>query len=745
MGFVQELRRRNVIRVAAAYAVVAWIVIEAGSVLMPTFGAPDWAFQIYVIVVIGGFLISLVFAWIFELTPEGLKLERDVDRSTSTVVQTGRRLDFAIIVLLVIALAISLTLNVTGMREPERAANRLSIAVLPFSSLSSNPDNRLFADGVHEDLLTRLANISSLKVISRTSVMEYRDTKRNLRQIGGELGVGTVVEGSVQRSGDSVRINAQLIDAETDEHIWAKTYDRQLSAQNIFDIQSEISEEIAGALETTLTEQDKEELDEIPTQNLAAYNLYMKGRANLYERTLEKTVLAREQFEQAIELDPQYAEAYAGLADALQLLFINHNSLQMNEAFGSAKEALHKALEIDPELADAYASLGLAHTNMWMQTRTGSGNLDAATAFRKAIQLNPNHARAIMWFASLRTAEGKYDEAIELYKSSLELDPLARVPYANLPGLYAQKGHHEEALELWLKALEIHPDWPSVYEHIANHLQRLGRLDEGIAWAIKTRELSSDPLDGLNIIAAYLEFGDKQKAESVMLSLRIGPDHPFFHFGPPILDLFMGNYPESLAAFDAAIATSNEVHPSMLDFASDAALLAGDYDTAKRFTLQRFPALADLDGVGIDQFNLAEVIKLAYLSQQMGSNEVADNVLVAALPVARNAPRLGHFGHGIRDVQILALQGKSGEALDVLQQAIDQGFRGSLSFEGWVLSQDPYLQAIRGHPRFKAMQAQIADYNAVMRENVRRAEHNDSWDELRARAATEPSLLVDSS
>ena len=258
--FVSELKRRNVFRVAAAYAVVAWILIEAGSVLMPTFGAPDWAFQIYVIVVIGGFLIALLFAWIFEVTPEGVKLERDIDRSASVTTQTGRKLDFAIIVLLLVALAISVTLNVTGIREPEPAANRLSIAVLPFSSLSADSDNELFADGIHDDLLTKLANISALKVISRTSVMEYRNTTKNLREIGGELGVGTVLEGAVQRAGDSVRINAQLIDAETDEHIWAKTYDRQLSAQNIFAIQSEISEAIASALEATLTEEDRNEL-----------------------------------------------------------------------------------------------------------------------------------------------------------------------------------------------------------------------------------------------------------------------------------------------------------------------------------------------------------------------------------------------------------------------------------------------------------------------------------------------------
>ena len=249
--FFEELKRRNVLRVAAAYGVVAWIIIEAGSVLLPTFGASESTFQTYVLVVLVGFLAALILSWIFEVTPEGVKLEKNVDRSESVTYQTGRKLNFAIIGLLIIALGISITLNITGVRISP-TGDRLSIAVLPFESRSADADNENFADGIHDDLLTRLANISALKVISRTSVMEYRDSTKNIRQIAKELGVGTVLEGAVQRDGDNVRINAQLIDAATDKHLWAKTYDRQLSVQNIFAIQSDISEEIAIAtLETT--------------------------------------------------------------------------------------------------------------------------------------------------------------------------------------------------------------------------------------------------------------------------------------------------------------------------------------------------------------------------------------------------------------------------------------------------------------------------------------------------------------
>ncbi|MCP5091536.1 MAG: hypothetical protein GY949_11500, partial [Gammaproteobacteria bacterium] len=449
-SFVSELKRRNVLRVAAAYAVIAWIIIEAGSVLLPTFGASESAFQIYVVVVVAGFLMSLVLAWVFEFTPEGVKLEKNVDRTESITPKTGRRLDFTIIALLVIALGVSVTLNVTGMRDadvqPLAAVDRLSIAVLPFTSRSSDPENQLFADGIHDDLLTRLANIGALKVISRTSVIAYRDTTKNLREIGEELGVGTVLEGAVQRVGDSVRINAQLIDASTDEHIWAKSYDRQLSAVNLFKIQSEISEEITQALQATLTDDEQLRLAKIPTNSLAAYNLYSQGRDNLYKRRLDTLLKAREQFEAAIALDPDYAEAYAGLADSVLLLLNNHQAISLNEAFDVAETSLDKALSLNPDLADAHASLGLLKHKMWEETRTGPGLEEAEAFFVSALELNPNNATAFMWFASVRGTQRRIEEAIGLYHDSLRVDPLGKIPYANLPRLYALRGQNDDAL-----------------------------------------------------------------------------------------------------------------------------------------------------------------------------------------------------------------------------------------------------------------------------------------------------------
>lgn len=250
-AFVNELKQRNVLRLAAAYALVAWILIEAGSVLLPTFGAPDWLFKTYVVAVIVGFVVALVIAWVFEITPDGIRLEKNVDRAAYRPA-SSRRLNIAIIGLLAIALIVSISFNVTEIGQQRQAASpspdRPSIAVLPFTSRSSDSENQYFTDGIHDDLLTRLSNIESLRVISRTSVLEYRDTTKKLPQIGKELDVATIVEGAVQRSGNQVRITVQLIDAQTDEHIWAHTYDREMTMANVFKIQSEISAQIANSL-----------------------------------------------------------------------------------------------------------------------------------------------------------------------------------------------------------------------------------------------------------------------------------------------------------------------------------------------------------------------------------------------------------------------------------------------------------------------------------------------------------------
>ncbi len=733
-SFVSELRRRNVLRVAAAYAVVAWIIIEAGSVLLPTFGASESAFQIYVIVVVAGFVASLVLAWVFELTPEGVKLEKNVDRSESITPQTGRKLNFIIIALLIIALGISVSLNVTGMRDaqvaPLATADRLSIAVLPFTSRSTDPDNELFADGIHDDLLTRLANIAALKVISRTSMMEYRDTTKNLRQVGEELGVGTVLEGAVQRVGDNVRISAQLIDASTDEHIWAKSYDRQLSTANLFAIQSEISAEITRALRATLTDEEQLRLATIPTNSLAAYNLYTQGRDNLYKRRLDTLLKAREQFEAAIALDPDYADAYAGLADSVLLLLNNHQAISPDEAFDVAGTSLDNALSLNPDLADAHASLGLLKHKKWEENRTGAGLEEAEASFVSALELNPNNASAYMWFASMRGTQQRIEEAIELFHQSLRVDPLGKIPYANLPGLYAQRGQNDEALDLYVKAVEIHPEWPTAYQNLAQHLQGLGRMDEAVAWGMKGQELSTDPVGGASMVGAYTEFGDYDKVAEIFAGVT--PGHPMYEVGLGMEKAYQGDFAGAVEIIENTIEGVEHPRQFQLSLIAAFAVFAGDFDKARKYAELHDPEFAADADPKVDAFNVANLIRYAFILQNLGENQRADTLLATALNVVRTLPRIGIAGHGIRDVQILALQGKTLEALAAFRDAIDEGFRGTVSSNGWPLAVDPYLNSLRDQPAFQAMVSELDDAVTAMRQRLAQVEQSGNWDELRA-------------
>lgn len=269
-----ELKQRNVVRVAVAYAIVSWLILQLTDVLVPLLSLPEWVGGFVFLLLVIGFLLALLLSWAYELTPEGIKREGAVDRSESSTPVAGRKLDFFIIAALSLALVFVVIDQYVLEESPPTAEvfeNLRSIAVLPFDNRSAEQENAaFFADGIHDELLTRLAKIADLKVISRTSVMEYRDTTKNMRQIGAELGVGSILEGGVQRAGDRVRINVQLIDAQTDKHLWADTYERELNTTNIFSIQSEISIAIAKALRATLTPDEQERLVAVPTGSMQA-------------------------------------------------------------------------------------------------------------------------------------------------------------------------------------------------------------------------------------------------------------------------------------------------------------------------------------------------------------------------------------------------------------------------------------------------------------------------------------------
>lgn len=741
-SFIVELKRRNVLKSGAAYALVSWILIEAGSVLLPTFGAPEWFFKVYVLLIIAGFLLALVLSWVFQWTPEGVQLQLDVDRAKLASPESSNKLIYSIIGLLAVALTISVTLNITGLRNTDPVAvlseRDSSIAVLPFENRSIDPEHSLFADGIHDNLLTALANIRALKVISRTSVLKYRNTTRNLQEIAGELGVETVLEGSVQRAGDNVRVNVQLIDAQTDEHIWAKIYDRELTAKNIFQIQSEISAEITNALRTQLTPEEQGRMSAIPTENLEAYSLWVAGRNNVDKRRLDTLQAARAQYQDAIDLDPNFSLAYSGLADSILLLMTNHQAIPKPEAIQLAKQALDTALALDDKNADAYASLGLLKMQMGQGHRDDPESAEAEAAFRKAIELSPNHAAAYSWFARLKNIQEDWLGAAELYKKSLIFDPLARTPRLNLALLFAQMGRNDEALAEWLEGVRINPEWPTAYDRVAGHLAGLGRLDEAYAWALKSLEFSTDPLAAQSLVGVLVQFGETEQASALLDDLP--DDHVLFPIVDGFQKLFVRDYREAIVSWEKVIESGFEGSGEFLsEPLSDVAVLVGDYPKSLYYALDLDPDLPDPE-FEVTTNNAHNALKYAYLLLQGYPGSVRAAILLDEVMGAVEAiPRLGVSGHGIRDVQVLALQGKTEEALVRLRQAFDEGFRGSWGYNYWSLGEDPYLESIRDTDEFRAIEADIQSAVEVMQRRVEVALTNGDIETIRLSTARNPT------
>ena len=323
MSFFSDLKRRNVIRTALAYVVAAWLLIEVMEIITGVFEAPVWVMKVFISVLALGIVPAMIFSWLYEITPDGIK--REMTDHPEHTAGTARKLDIAVLVMLTIAIGLFVQQRFSGESprisptgETPVTQGPPMVAVLPFASVSLEGDSDFFATGVHDDLLTQLAKMESMRVISRTSVLEYRDVKRNLREIGVALGADIILEGGVQTAGDRIRINAQLIDARTDEHLWAETYDRELSPANIFDVQREIARAIASALNTTLTVQDNEQLTMIPTENMAAYRAYRRAMdiRNSHAGWGPEYVSA---LEEAVALDPAFVRAWAELVGVLAL------------------------------------------------------------------------------------------------------------------------------------------------------------------------------------------------------------------------------------------------------------------------------------------------------------------------------------------------------------------------------------------------------------------------------------------
>jgi TolB-like protein/Flp pilus assembly protein TadD len=689
MGLVSELRRRNVLRMLVLYVVTAWLIMQVAEVLIDLANLPDWVGTTTLWLLAIGFPIALIFSWFYEVTPEGISLEKNVARGESITHVTGRRLDFLVISLLCAAV-ILFAYDKWWIGPPLEQ----SIAVLPFENTSPDKDSADFlAIGIQDDLVTRLSKIADLKVISRTSTERYRDTKKTARNIGRELGVSKVLQGAVQRAGDQIRVNVQLIDAVMDEHLWAATYDRDLTAENVFAIQSEIVEAIIQELKSTLTPEETLQLATMPTRNFDAYTAYLNGRNLADIESVESLDAAIVHFKMAIELDGNFALAYVGLADTYLTLAANFlGGLSTDESNALAEPPLIQALALDSSLGEAHATLGLL--------RQQQGNLQAAEqAYQEAISLRPNYPRVFRLYGRLRWRQGRSEEAMELLQTALSLDPFSVPINFDVGRLYDESGHFEEALERYLQVVEIEPDHAFAYVYIAAiHYLVFGRADESLIWYQKAAENDalSPSLQAAQALA-YLELGDAVSAkEWVDRGVELGPRT----FWPVWSSLLYNSYTGDDAAAQADARILLEVYPlnsGGLRLLRNADIAAGRYEVARSRYARAFRELTEPEVPEVTTDNYRAAVDLALVLMRLDEQERANDLLEGSLKVIAKLPRLGVNGYYITDVQIFALQQRRQRALDALRQAIEDGWR----FLAWYhLEQDPNMDAIRGEPEF---------------------------------------------
>ena len=510
-NFFAELKRRNVYKVAIAYAVVAWLLMQVATQVFPFLEIPNWAIRLVIMVIAIGFPIALVIAWAFELTPEGIKRAEDVDLTKSTTRRTSHKLLWITAVVAIVAAALFVGGRFNLFRSKRAAATAVtsdkSIAVLPFENLSHDPDNAYFADGIQEEILTRLAKIADLKVISRTSTQRFKSTPDNLLEIARQLGVANILEGSVQRSADQVRVNVQLIKAATDTHLWADTFDRKVT--DVFAVESEIAKAVADTLQAKLSGAEQSAIAARPTENSEAHELYLKGRYFFGKRTVDDFKRAIDYFNQAIAKDPNYAPAYAGLADSYALL-PQWSTESAGEDLPKAKAAADKALALDSNLAEAHVSRGLLFADADLNLK------GAKEEFERAIALNPNYANAHYFLGfTVLTPLGQFDQAIAELKRAVELDPFSAVINFNLGFCYYYARRYPEAVVQARKAAELGPSFFGPHALLGLVHEVSGQREQAITEYQRAYDLSrhsgSEATYTLPVVIYALK-GDRAKA-----------------------------------------------------------------------------------------------------------------------------------------------------------------------------------------------------------------------------------------
>jgi TolB-like protein/Tfp pilus assembly protein PilF len=700
-GLFEELKRRNVFKVGTAYVVLAWLLAQITDVFLEPFGAPDWVIKTILLVLVAGFPLALFFAWAFEMTPEGIKKEKDVDRNESITHETGQKLNLAIIFILVLALGYfafdKFVLDVERDAELVRATEDIaaaaeakpgqkSIAVLPFVNMSEDTSNEYFSDGISEEILNSLARVKELKVAGRTSSFAFKGQNQDLRKIGDALGVEHILEGSVRKAGAKVRITAQLIQVDDGFHLWSDTYDRELN--DVFAIQDEIATAILTQLKAHLLDGEQVVVTTTRTDS-EAYDLYLLAKQRMYERTGPTIQSAADLLDRAIAVDPEYAPAYAQRAIANFLLSEgagSYGEMPIEQSQSQGKLYLDKALELDPNLAEAWAGLGLYFLN----EPTATSWQVATEHLHKALSLNPGLIDASNWLNNAYQGLGKPAEAYRTVMDMVERDPLYRPGVRNAINGFIWLGELEKALAHLEQVRPLIPNDSTIFSSKAAVMRHMGEPAKGIELADRAVDLQ--PSNSVARLTRNFLWMDTHQYER---AAEEGEE-----WIPVFALTFLGRAEEaSILAFKRADEQADIA--TLFSFLN----LTGRSDELVAYLEERW---VDLDALreafppygGIGDVLMIDVA-LAYsrMGNQQRFNEALNQVRLAHDDL--KAQGVNNMDFFVSEASYQALAGDLQASLDYLGQAFDRGMVAT----NRITDQYPCLEPLEGNERFESIQS----------------------------------------
>ena len=678
-NFFAELKRRNVYKVAVAYAVVAWLLTQIATQVFPFFEIPNWAVRLVVLAVIAGFPIALIVAWAFELTPEGIKSTEDADATAKQ--SHGRAWIYVAIIGAVLSIGLFVLGRYTASRSGSAETGRpaaaqsvpaKSIAILPFENLSDDKANAYFAEGVKDEILTKLAAVRDLKVISRTSTAKYQSKPDNLKAVAQELGVSTILEGAVQRAANQVRVNVQLIDAATDTHLWAKSYDRDF--KDVLGVQSAIAEEIAEALKANLSPSESHVLAATRTQNTEAYDLFLRAQYEFHQAqsTLVADAFDRADtfYQQALARDPNFAEAAAGLAYSRLMRHWFVSPLSPRE-LEEVKSIIDHALAVAPNSPEAHVALGVFF--YWAHRQYD----DAIAEFNRALELQPNNALAQQFLGWVNRRRGEWERSIADAQRAQELDPRDPSIPSSLGGIYAALRLWNDAERVELRTLTLDP-----YNTVAATLLATVRLNS-------TGDINSarHALDGFppDIKLNSLTY---QGDVTAIVGIRA------------YVEVFARRFNDAFQAFEKQMENSSLAHLQQLAGRAALRVLAGDVEAAKSAGEEARPLLeARVKERPDDTFAMTQ---LAWIYLALGRNADALRVAQKAaelMPIEKDTLTGAYFQTGL--AQIEARAGAPEEAVKRLRHLLSIPAGQVVSIAR--LKIDPVWDPIRDRPDFQQL------------------------------------------